>query len=221
MSLRIKTEDLASRYAISTRRVICRASFEGRSLVVSQALRKAGEVRHIVFASAKRSELAQRHLAAMQDVAGPVDVVELDTKNSIVAADRLFTTVRAAAREDGLADTVIDISSFRREELLMLLAMLRSINPPPQNNCELVYVTASEMASDWISRSFLGVRSVMGYAGRIWPSRRTKLVVMIGFEIDRARSIIENYEPAEVVLGMGGASESISAELHERNRNFF
>ena len=51
MSLKIKSENLASRYATSTRRLICRVSFEGRSLVVPQALRETGDVRYIAFAS--------------------------------------------------------------------------------------------------------------------------------------------------------------------------
>jgi len=46
-------------------------------------------------------------------------------------------------------------------------------------------------------------------------------VIMIGFEIDRASTIIETYEPAEVVLGRGAASDSISDDLYQRNKAFF
>ncbi len=102
----------------------------------------------------------------------------------------------------------------------MLLAVFRLIQIPSNTNCEIAYVTAASM-SDWMSGQVTGYRSVIGYAGEIRPSRSTKLVVLMGFEYSRARSIIENYEPRFLVLGKGSKSESISEALHSLNEKFF
>jgi hypothetical protein len=43
----------------------------------------------------------------------------------------------------------------------------------------------------------------------------------MGFEVARARSIIETYEPKDIIIGMGEKSESITEALYERNRALF
>ncbi len=65
------------------------------------------------------------------------------------------------------------------------------------------------------------MRSIVGFAGEMWPSRPTCLVVLVGFEFARARSIIENYEPKSLILGKGMMSQSISPELGVRNEEFY
>lgn len=44
---------------------------------------------------------------------------------------------------------------------------------------------------------------------------------MLGFEVNRARSIIEAYEPKQIVLGMGYKTESINETLYVRNKRLF
>lgn len=221
MFSKIATDELPGRYADRTERIIARISFEQRSMVLPRALQSARDLSGVAFASGERSALAEGHIVEIKNLYPRMRIVDLDTGNPIKCADAIYAAVRTAAKADGLRSTLIDVSSFRREELLILVAALRSLDLPSDTSGELIYVSAAKMAEDWLSRNVVAHRSIIGYPGEIWPSRRTKLVLMIGFEVERARSIIENYEPAEVILGMAGLSESINSELHTRNKSFF
>lgn len=102
----------------------------------------------------------------------------------------------------------------------MLVAILRLVVQRGSTGGEIVYVGATKMA-EWMSGQVTGYRSVIGYAGEMWPSRPTRLVVLMGFEFARARSIIDNFEPKTLVLGKGSRSESITPELAEKNDEFY
>jgi hypothetical protein len=170
----------------------------------------------ILFASEGRSELAEAMLSEVRRLHPNLQVVELRTADPLGTAERIHDAIESI----GLVDAVIDITAFRREELLMLLEVLRSIDASKRRNCELVYVSAGDMA-DPLSGKVTQCRSVVGFAGAMWPSRPTRLVVLMGFEIPRARAIIEAYEPKYLVLGRGLRSESISQALSDKNDAFF
>ncbi|TAY99666.1 hypothetical protein [Rhizobium leguminosarum] len=196
--------------------LIARLSFEERSAVVSEAATPGMCRRGILFVSEGRSDLAQRRVEAVTRRHPALAVVELRTGDPLGTA----MSIRDALNSISLVDAIIDVTAFRREELLMLLQVLRGIDSSKRRNCRLVYVAAGKMA-DPLSGKVIQCRSVVGYAGEIWPRRPTTLVVLMGFEIPRARAIIEAYEPRYLVLGRGRKSESISDELSEKNDAFF
>lgn len=196
--------------------LIARLSFEERSALVSEAAEPGMCRRGILFASEGRSELAQRRVEAVTRRHPALTMVELRTSDPLATA----MSIHNALNSISLVDAIIDVTAFRREELLMLLQVLRGIDSSKRRNCRLIYVTAEKMA-DPLSGKVTQCRSVVGYAGEIWPRRPTTLVILMGFEIPRARAIIEAYEPRYLVLGRGRKSESISDELSERNDSFF
>ncbi len=219
MDQKILINELPGRFGTGTRHLIHRISFEERSLTVANAISTNCE-RHTAFVSIKRGDVAQGNLDAFRASFPKAKIVALDTTNPLQTADALFTSIVEITKYSGLRDTVIDVTSFRREELLMILAIVRSANVPQDTNCALVYVSAAKMA-DWMSGQVTGCHSVIGYAGEIWPSRSTRLVILMGFEFNRARSIIESYEPKSLIIGKGSRAESISIELAEKNDLFF
>jgi len=189
-------------------------------MAVAEALGADAFESVLAFASSVRGDAAERSHRAFRAQFPDCTPQLLDTADPLAVAASLFEAIKAEVAATGLQDTVIDVTSFRREELLMLIAILRLVGVPAATNCEVVYVGASAMA-DWISTGVTGFRSVIGYAGEIWPSRPTRLVVLLGFESERARAIIENYEPSSLILGRGSRSESITQNLFKRNDEFF
>ena len=215
-SLKTPVSDLSTRLWTKPRPLVARLSFEERSVAVARVAPNGTLRKGIFFATEGRSELAQKRLAEVSAQHPNLRVVELRTSNPLGTAE----AINDAVNEISLVDAVIDVTAFRREELLMLLEVLRGIDSSKRRNCELVYVSAGEMA-DSLSGKVTQCRSVVGYAGAIWPSRPTCLVVLMGFEIPRARAIIEAYEPKYLLLGRGIKSESISRNLSDRNDAFF
>ncbi len=215
-TLKILTSELSTKVWARDRPLINRISFEERSAQVALAAPEGRSASGLTFVSNGRSEKAQANVESIRLRHPALKQVELFLADPLATAAAIS---EAVAGED-LRDALIDVSSFRREELLMLLEVLRTTKPERRKGCDLVYVSAGKM-SDPLSGNVTQCRSVVGFAGEIWPSRPTRLVVLMGFEIPRARAIIEAYEPRYLVLGMGRESESMSKELFERNKAFF
>lgn len=113
---------------------------------------------------------------------------------------------------------LVDISTFTRESLLILLKALNQKRQPYQK-LQLVYTCAEETSKD-LSHNLIETRSVMGYMGEMKPAIPLHLIIMLGFEYERAQQLIETYEPDYISIGYGGSEESISSELHNLNIEF-
>jgi hypothetical protein len=203
--------------------LLMRVSFEARSIAIANAFDGECWRSTTVFASKQRSDRARANLDALKvHLGGKLVPVELDTAAPLAVASELTGAVGGFVERVGADAAVVDVTSFRREELLMLLAILKSklSDRNRRERWNLAYVGALNMG-DWLSGKVTSVRSVLGFPGDIRPSRSTRLVVLLGFEVNRARSIIEAYEPKQVVLGMGYKAESINETLYVRNKKLF
>lgn len=100
---------------------------------------------------------------------------------------------------------LLDITSFTHESLLILFALIKQFLPDANVDC--IYTCASSYASEcdnnsekWLSRGIREVRSVLGYAGAIQPSQDTVLIVMAGYEYERAWHLIDDISPEELII---------------------
>lgn len=73
----------------------------------------------------------------------------------------------------------------------------------------------------WLSKGLKQVRTVLGYPGILSPSKRSHLIVLVGFEDERAVELIRECEPSMVSLGKGDASEEGTAPHQEANTYSF
>lgn len=199
-----------------SRFLIGRVSFEERSLVVPVSLSNNLGQRGIIFVSSDAGELARQNETKLRGLLPNAKVVALNICKPLDVAMNMHRELCSVLSDEQGKDLIVDVTSFRREELLMLLAILR-LDKFANISGDITYVGAGVMASDWMTRNYVQHRSVIGYAGVIKPSRPTCLIMLMGFEVERARSIIENYEPAKVIVGRGSQSESINQGLFDRN----
>ncbi len=205
------------------RHLLMRVGFEDRSVAIINTFDPSRWQSITVFASKNRSERAEANLQSLsRRLGGGINPVELDVESPLSIAVELAKAIEKFIEQVGDDAAVIDVSSFRREELLMLLAILKLklTNGRHLDLWSLAYVGARNMG-EWLSGKVTSVRSVLGFPGDVRPSRSTRLVVLLGFEVNRARSIIEEYEPKQIVLGMGYKSESITDDLYDRNKALF
>lgn len=194
--------------------LVCRPGFEQRSVVVAEALRDVVDSSRI-FRSREASAKAMVNVDRVSALLGGNNIVELDVRDPFGISGHMLDLAKTISSRS--ERTVIDISSFRREELLIMLRMLAH-SSGPDVKCDLVYVKAEQFASDWLSRNTNEFRSVVGYPGEAIPSRRPHLVVLLGFEFERARDIIENYEPARISVGCGVRRDHGNEGMYQRNR---
>lgn len=216
--LKVLLQELQNTIPGSLERLVCRASFESRSTSVAKALAASHPTHAVVLASKIRSSFASKHTKELNLLLAQTRPHLLDHERPDLTAELLRNIARESCSPGG--KTLIDITTFRREELLILLRMLVE-SFRPDTDCDLAYVEAADMSTEWLSRGTVGFRSVLGYSGNIAPSRSLHLVVMLGFEVQRARDIIDNYEPSQLTVGYGRSDASIRPAFHERNLTFF
>jgi len=61
----------------------------------------------------------------------------------------------------------------------------------------------------------------LGFPGEFLPSKKLHLIVLVGFEHERAKAVIERFEPTVLTLGIGEVSQSVSAGHYATNQKFF
>lgn len=144
-------------------------------------------------------------------------------RNSRIIGDKPMNTMKLIDDLDeevsGInEDLLVDITSMSREMLLSLLAYLNSKllidRTTFLNNC-------AESYGDWLSKGVLEVRSILGYSGVLYPSRKLHLVILAGFEEERVISIIEQFEPNKITIGYGDGNPVVNEELEEKNIGYF
>lgn len=202
---------------------ICCASFEDRSKVAAECL-EGGLVRHAWIAfnqdfedhtsgnlEAIRSKFENRHT-----------LIKIETGDPLLTADRLKGELSNVLADGPPNRIVVDITSFTRESLLILVNILTK-QSLRQNTLEFLYTYAKEYSVGdrtevkWLSKGNREIRSVLGYSGNLVPSRQNHLIVLLGFEDERALSLIYECNPARISLGIADENDWATAPHQEKN----
>ena len=83
------------------------------------------------------------------------------------------------------------------------------------------YSVGEKHQDKWLTKGVGEIRSVLGYSGIVIPSRKIHLIVLLGFESERAMKLIDAYEPSVTSVGLGEAKDSISKHHHKVNLGFY
>ena len=150
--------------------------------------------------------------------------LHFDTDNPLKTADELW---RAFSKtfQGPPKRVLIDVSTFTHEGLLICLRAIKNV-VRPSDVVQFTYVPAKEYSigdedeDKWLSKGIREIRSVIGYPGEILPSRRIHLIVLVGFETERARAVVDAYEPSLISLGYGTEGASTSKKNFAANELF-
>ena len=147
-----------------------------------------------------------------------LNFVSLKYSDPIYSADK-FIEILENDIALGLTNIVIDITTFTREWLLMLLAIFRL---PKFSECKITcaYNYAKSMSPTWLSRGPLEMRTVLGYSGSFFSSKKTHLFLILGHEVERAVAIIDSVEPALLTIATGSKDGSVTEEMRKINVKF-
>ena len=199
---------------------ICCASFESRSVAIGNAISSKVD-RAIICINEDYADTAAASIGSLTNVfAGKHTIVNIRTDNPVLIADRLLQLLHHPLLE---GDVLVDITTFTHEQLLILMRLLHRT---PSTKMFFGYTGAVEYAlglpdeQKWLSRGVDNVRSVLGYPGNLVPSKKLHLIVLAGFESERAEKLMEAYEPTVMSLGMGDQLASISEKHFATNAVF-
>jgi hypothetical protein len=147
-----------------------------------------------------------------------------DPKTQTVAlnSDEPHTTFEALRkiiediRVSGKCHLAVDLTGFTREALAILLYIARSRLAEGSRVYAFYHRAASygrTTRTGWLSQGVREVRSILGYAGQMRLSADTHLMMIAGFETERAQEIIDTIEPTRLSLGTLGGT-NLPAEIN-------
>ena len=205
---RFHLRDVASRFPQTFDIFICSASYEKRCLSIPLQINPSIVNRALICANEDHIDRMAENFGHLKaHFANKAREVMLRTDNPLVGGDRLQKAIQESIISKPRT-LVIDVTTFTHEGLLILLKLL-SISLRQTDQVWIAYAPASEYAvglegdKKWLSRGIREIRSVLGYPGLLKPSQKMHLVILVGFEAERAELLIDAWEPDAVSLGKG------------------
>ena len=110
-------------------------------------------------------------------------------------------------------NVTLDITSFPRHELLIILYFLR--HSPLVKKIRCLYVSPTSYG-DWLSQGYQGSILVPFFDGPSTFEKKMALFVLTGFEVDRVNKLVQDTEPSAVFLAQtepGTAPEFMKKNL--------
>jgi hypothetical protein len=205
--------------------LICCGSFEQRSRSIPEALDpqivRRALVAQNVDLEAYTGENAKRLRSRYQ---GKCFGVDIRTDDPLLTADNLGTALVELAKDDP-QKCLVDITTFTHESLLILLKLL-ALTVELHGSTVFAYASAGEYSvglrdhDKWLTKGVKEIRSVLGYSGDIIPSRKTHLIILVGYEHERASQLIASLGPSILSLGCGGRGTATSEKHQAANEHF-
>lgn len=200
---------------------ISSSGFEQRSTAVGTTL-DANNVKKAVIYHIEGTY--QRSVENMEKVKKNLPALNIEVyqkNNPLVIFDvfyRAFDALRINSDSKSKLNVVIDITTFTREVLLILIKTISLKSFIDFFDVMLIYTPAESYSGEnenfWLTKGVRDIRSVLGYSGMPSPSKNLLLVVLIGFEEERTNEIIKAYEPNLLVIGKPSQSSSVNDEVN-------
>ena len=210
---KIALEDLPCTLQKRSGAFICCASFESRSKYVADYIKNLNIQKAFIFAN---QDFHESILHNADEIGGLFSVKGKTIKTALHApletADAITRTIKEIV-EIGIDDLIVDITTFTHEMLLIILRLL-FLHKNHFQKITCVYTGAKEYSigepdeRKWLSKGCKEVRSVIGYPGKIVPGRPTSLLVLVGFEHERAMRMISEMDPEYLLLGKGMSGQT-------------
>lgn len=205
------------------------SSFEERCFVIPKLALKFEPKSRFVFYNINEVVAIRTNAEKLYQLAeGNTELIELNSDDPIqnyLQIIRLFDQI--AAKYPDKPNLAIDTTTFTHETLLVLLRILH-LRKDNLGDIRVYYVGAKEYSTNmesevdkWLSKGVDEIRTILGYPGFTDPTKENHLIILFGFEFERTRKIIEEYEFDVITLGFGDEPiqdnhMKINCERHKR-----
>jgi hypothetical protein len=149
---------------------------------------------------------------------------DISTEDPLSTADSISKVLNNIIQNEQVNSILIDVTAFTHESLLIILRLVQIYCP--DSIVTGIYSSASEYSigddidHKWLSRGIGDVRPVLGYPGNIIPSKKNHLIVIVGYEHERATGIIEALEPNSISLGYGVSGSATTEKNKDANERY-
>lgn len=204
---------------------ICSSSYEQRCKSVPFAVGADKVKTAIVACHDNVFSLVRENFVSLIDFFGEKSVkMHLNGSDPIASADAMLAALQLI-KDDSVRTILVDITTFTHETLLILMKILFDTRHPGQD-IKLAYSSSSDYGVNlkindkWLSKGVRDIRSILGYPGEPNPTQKDHLIILVGFEHERAASLLDMYEPSIISLGYGQKGTATHQNHHDANQHF-
>lgn len=202
------------------------SSFEERAICIPEFLDLNKAKKAYVFSTHATTQI-EKNASRIINVLGKIAELRHIVKNDPFSYNQSFGEVINEIISDQHKILYIDITTFNHEMLLILLKIVDK----KKEHFDLVkflYLGAKEYSvgdaneNKWLSKGCKEIRSVLGYPGFLVPKKPTCLIILVGFEHERASALINAMEPDMIIIGHGKAEfEHVFSDQHIEPMRYF
>lgn len=201
---------------------VCFCSFEDRCLSIANNINVDNLRQVFLMYNNEYQEYIKKNKSEFESLFfSKLMTIELRHYDPIFSADSIKKALKSIKE---LRSILFDITTCTHEVLLIVLRLFQIICPNAEITC--IYANASEYDSGnersnkWLSKGIKEIRPVLGYAGNIIPTRKTHLIVIVGYEYERAANIINIMEPNSLELGYGRTDNATTDKDKDANEHY-
>ncbi|MDR2409518.1 MAG: hypothetical protein LBE13_15605 [Bacteroidales bacterium] len=204
---------------------ICSASFEKRCLSVCLSIKNIKFSKSFIIFNKEYEIYSKDNISKQKKILGQhCSLVQSSLQNPLFTADMIKENIVGYIQTKRIKKILLDITTFSHESLLILLKLLTEYC----SNCKITclytnakdYCFGDNVDEKWLSKGIEEIRSVLGYPGNLMPSRKTHLIVIVGYEYERAISMINMLEPNVLSLGYGKSENATVEKDREANSHY-
>jgi hypothetical protein len=221
----IKLSELKNKMTQNYELFICSCSFEERCLSIAQNF-NLNNIEHVFmlynvdfidYITENKNKLIS--IFSMKHT--PIEIKQSDP---LFSTDVIIRAISQKINERKKLSVLLDITTLTHEILLIIINILLTLFPHVDITC--IYNNAAEYDSEnqkdkkWLSKGVKEIRSVLGYLGNIIPTRKTHMIVLVGYEYERATNIIQIIEPNSIALGYGRSDDATTDKDKDANEHY-
>lgn len=222
---KVKAQAIASQINGPINMFIGCASYETRCRTLASYIDPTSVQLALIGSYVETASLVSDNKRYLEERFGDRSVsLEFSTKYPLTTANNLDTALKESSITDRIC--LVDISTFTHESLLILFKLL-TIHKKSNDKIFIAYNNAAEYdpgvpdEEKWLSYGVREVRTLLGYPGEVVPSKESHLIILVGYEHERASELIRVFEPDLLSLGHGKSGTQTAVQHHQTSQHFF
>lgn len=205
---------------------ICFNSFEKRCVSIASHLPIDKFAAALILTNKVHFENEEENLQKLSSLFSEKGtVVQLDLSSPVDIADKIIEQLNEKIFSLEKKRVFVDITTFTHESLLILFAIFKEKYSEAEiicgyNNAKAYSSDKTDIESKWLSRGIGEVRSVLGYPGNLKPSQDNLLMVIVGYEFERAARIIDAISPDYLSIGYNIENNATTEKDRDANMGY-
>ena len=206
---------------------ICSSSFEKRCTVIPNILSQSKIEKAFIFFNDNEVKDIILNAGKLNEKFSKSELVNLNSNRPIFNYIKILEVINLITKSSSNKNILIDSTTFTHESLLVLLRLIE-LKKEDLGEIYVSYVGAKEYSTNkkddedkWLSKGVDEIRTIIGYPGFTDPTKKNHLIILFGFEMDRTKKLIDEYEYDIISLGFGDLPiqnnhMKINCERHKR-----